>query len=130
MALDLADLSDDVLAFLADRHLAVLAIPRAEQAPHATPVGFTYDADTRVARVITWAGSQKTRLLETPRQVSVSQVDGGRWLTLEGVAEVKSDPESCAEGERRYSQRYRPPKDRGSDRRVIEIQVTKMMGRA
>jgi hypothetical protein len=96
-----------------------------------TPVGFTWDDEAGLARVITWSGSVKTRLLTAgPLAAAVCQVDGGRWLTLEGTAEVHADPERCAEGVRRYAERYQPPKDRGPDRRVIELTVERILGRA
>ena len=59
MALDPSDLDDDVLAFLRERHLATLTTLRTDGTPHVVAVGFTYDATQRVARVITWATSQK-----------------------------------------------------------------------
>ena len=40
-----------------------------------------------------------------------------------------TEPERTAEGVRRYTERYRPPKDR-PDRVVIEITVTDIVGRA
>ena len=62
-------------------------------------------------------------------QVALCQVDGGRWLALEGEARVHSEKSRCAEGVRRYAERYRQPKDRGDDRRVIEISVQRVSGR-
>ena len=53
MPLDLHHLSDDVLAFLAERHLATLTTLRPDGSPHVVPVGFSYDPDTKVARIIT-----------------------------------------------------------------------------
>ncbi|MGK2928292.1 MAG: PPOX class F420-dependent enzyme, partial [Acidimicrobiales bacterium] len=58
----------------------------------------------------------------------VSQVDGRRWLSLEGPATVTSDPDRCRDAERRYAQRYRQPKQR-DDRVVIEISVDRVLGR-
>ena len=49
---------------------------------------------------------------------------------MEGVALVTADPDRCAEGVRRYAERYSEPKDRGPDRRVIEITVDRLLGRA
>lgn len=120
------------LDFLAERHLATLSIPRAGKSPHVTPVGFTWDAAAGLARIITFAGAVKVRLIEgaPPALVAISQVDGGRWLTLEGSAVVTADPLRCAEGERRYAHRYRPPSNRGADRRVIEVSVDRIVGRA
>ncbi len=60
---------------------------------------------------------------------AVCQVDGGRWLTLEGTAEVTDDPDRVAEAVRRYAERYRPPGER-ADRVAIEIRVDRVLGRA
>ena len=126
---DPISLPPETLEFVTERHLATLSVPRQDGSVHVTPVGFTWDADAGLARVITWNGSFKARLLERegPLRAAVCQVDGGRWLTLEGVATVTADPDRCAEGVRRYAERYRAPKDRGSDRRVIEIAVDRVL---
>jgi hypothetical protein len=81
-------------------------------------------------RVITWAGSRKARnVAERPGSpAAVCQVDGGRWLSLEGTATVTSDPERVAMAVARYTERYREPKQR-DDRVVIEIAITRIMGR-
>ncbi len=132
MAFDPNNLSDEVLKFLSERHLATLTLLRPDGTPHVTPVGFTWDDEAKLARVITWDGSNKARLLSASGggQAAVCQVDGGRWLTLEGLAVVSGDPDRAAEGVKRYAQRYRQPKERGAERRVIEISVDRMMGRA
>jgi hypothetical protein len=59
----------------------------------------------------------------------VCQVDGGRWLTLEGPAEVTDDPDRVDEAVRRYAERYRQPGER-EDRVAIEIRVDRVLGRA
>ena len=147
------ELPPEALAFLGERHLATLSIPRRGRSPHVTPVGFTWDADASTARVITFADAQKVKLIQNltqkteagevaeagraveagemvqAAQVALCQVDGGRWLALEGEARVHSEKSRCAEGVRRYAERYRPPKDRGDDRRVIEISVQRVSGR-
>ena len=118
---------------MAERHLATLSVPRpGGRAPHVTPVGFTWDAEAALARVITFAGAVKVRLIEDEGvlPVTLCQIDGGRWLSLEGSAVVSAEPQRCAEGLRRYAERYRPPSDRGADRRVIEVAVSCIMGRA
>ena len=127
------DLPAAALEFLAERHLAALSIPRPGRAPHVTPVGFTWDAEAKLARIITFASAVKVKLISSAdgasAPVAISQVDGGRWLTLEGSAVVTADSLRCAEGERRYAQRYRPPSNRGADRRVIEVAVNRIKGR-
>ncbi len=127
------ELTTEMKQFVTERHLASLTLVTPEGRPHVTPVGFTWDENQKLVRVITWAGSMKSKILtraDTPLRAAVSQVDGGRWITLEGKAIVTDDMERCLEGTRRYAQRYSEPKDRGDDRRVIELSVERIMGRA
>ncbi|MDE0216787.1 MAG: pyridoxamine 5'-phosphate oxidase family protein [bacterium] len=132
MALDPRNLTDEMNGFLQDRHLASLTILRPDGTPHVTPVGFTWDPDAATARIITWAGAKKVRLLEASGsgRAALCQVEGGRWVTLEGQAAVTADPEQCADAVARYGQRYSPAKDRGADRRAIIIEVDSVLGRA
>ena len=131
MALDPAHLSAEVLAFLGEYHLASLTTLRADGSPHVVPVGFSYDADEQLVRVITWADSKKARnVAERPgARAVVSQVDGGRWLSLEGQATVTDDPERVAAAVAGYAGRYQQPGER-EDRVAIEVAVDRMMGRA
>ena len=59
----------------------------------------------------------------------VCQVDGRRWLTLEGTAVVRDDPASVTEAERRYAVRYRQPRENPA-RVVLEISVDRILGNA
>jgi F420H(2)-dependent biliverdin reductase len=59
----------------------------------------------------------------------VCQVDGGRWLTLEGTVRATTDPDAVATAVARYAARYRDPKVR-DDRVAIEITVDRILGRA
>ena len=131
MAYDPRQLSDEVLAFLGERHLATLTTLRPDGRPHVVAVGFTWDDEAGLVRVITFAPSIKARNVAwvPDARAAVCQVDGGRWLTLEGTAEVTDDPERVAEAVRRYAERYRPPGER-SDRVAIEIRVDRVLGRA
>ncbi len=128
---DPANLSDEARAFLTERHLATLTTTRSDGSPQVTPVGFTYDEASQIARVITWSESWKTKHIQRdPSQVvALCQVDGGRWLSLYGSAVATLDPIRAAEGVRRYAERYRRPKER-DDRVVIEIAVARIIGRA
>lgn len=130
MAHDARALPPEVLAFLSERHLATLTTLRPDGSPHVVAVGFTFEPETATARVITFGPSRKARnLAASPRsRAAVCQVDGGRWITLEGPAVVTDDPDRVAEGIRRYAERYRPPRER-ADRVVIEISVERVLGR-
>lgn len=125
------NLTDEARTFLTERHLATLSIPRLGSAPHVTPVGVTFDPDTAIARVITWSGAVKTRLLHASPgvPVAVCQVDGGRWLTLSGPAHISTDADEIEIAESMYAARYRPPKSR-DDRTVVRISVESILGRA
>ncbi len=131
MALRPDQLDDETRAFLRERHLATLTTLRPDGSPHVVAVGFTWDDEHHIARVITWATSKKARnVAGSPgSRAVVSQVDGGRWLSLEGAATLVTDAERCRDGERRYAERYREPKQR-EDRAVIEIAVDRILGRA
>lgn len=132
MALDPAALSTEVLAFLSERHLATLTTLRDDLSPHVVAVGFSYDAAARCARVITWAGSQKAinvvRMEARGLRAAVCQVDGGRWLSLEGPVRLVTDADGVRAGVDGYTARYRQPKER-NDRVVIEIAVERILGR-
>lgn len=131
MALDPAALPDDVLAFLGEHHLATLTTHRPDGSPHVVPVGFSYDAGARIVRVITWATSRKARNVaaDPGGRAVVCQVDGGRWLALEGPATVTDDPGRVAAAVAGYAARYRQPRER-ADRVAIEIAVDRVLGRA
>lgn len=124
-----ADLTDEALAFLSEYHLASLTTLRADGSPHVVPVGFSYDPDAQVVRVITFASSQKVANARRGGRAAVSQVDGGRWLTLEGAVSVADDPERVALAVAGYAARYRQPGER-EDRVAIEIAVDRVLGRA
>ncbi|MFM8626311.1 MAG: pyridoxamine 5'-phosphate oxidase family protein [Actinomycetota bacterium] len=129
MALDPATLSTEVLAFLAERHLASLTTLRTDGSPHVVPVGFSFDPVSRTVRIITFPSSVKYRNALRGGRAAVSQVDGGRWLTLEGVVSGTDDPARVALAVEGYTARYRLPGDR-PDRVAIEIAVDKVLGRA
>ena len=122
-------LSDEMLAFLNERHLATLTTLRADGSPHVVAVGFSYDSRDGLVRIITFARSVKARNATRGGRAAVSQVDGARWATLEGVARLVDDAESVALAVSGYAARYRQPGER-PDRVAIEIVVDKVMGRA
>ena len=123
------ELSPDAHAFLAERHLGTLSTTRRDGTLHVCAVGFTWDADARLVRVITRAGSQKVRNVERTGRAAVAQVDGGRWLSLEGPARVTREPGAVAVAVARYTERYQEPRP-SPERVAIEITVERILGRA
>lgn len=124
-------LTDAQLAFVTERHLATLTTLRADGTPHVVPVGFTWDAVAGVTRTTTSPGSVKAanvRLAgESGRaRAALCQVDGRRWLTLEGEMTVVEDPAEVADAVRRYAERYRPPRP-GVERVVLRLAVDRVM---
>ena len=130
MAHDLDALPPSAVRFLTERHLATLTTLRPDGSPHVVPVGVTYDPATRIARVITSGTSTKARHVRAgQRRVAVCQIDGRRWLTLEGTATVSDDVASVRDAERRYAQRYKQPRE-NPRRVVLEISVDRVLGNA
>jgi len=127
MANQTTRLTSDAVDFLSERHLAMLTTLRTDGSPHVVAVGFTFDPVTHIARVITSDGSQKAINAERSNVGVLSQVDGGRWLSLEGIAGVSRDPEAIRDAELRYAQRYRIPRP-NPKRVVIEVLIKRVLG--
>jgi len=114
--------------FLTERHLATLTTLRADGTPHVVPVGFTWDDDRQLARVITSGGSLKARNAGLAgARAALCQLDGRYWLTLEGPVRVLTDPDAVLDAEQRYTVRYRPPRV-NPQRVVLQIAVDKVLG--
>ncbi len=124
-----SDLTSSQLEFMRENYLATLTTLRPNGSPHVVPVGFTFDIDNNIVRVITFAKSMKARHAAQGGRAVVSQVDRGRWITLEGTVRLRTEAEIIAKAVDAYASRYRQPKVR-EDRVVIEITVDKVMGRA
>lgn len=115
--------------FVTERHLATLTTLRPDGTPHVVPVGFTWDADRGLIRITTRDGSAKVRNIEarSPARAAVCQVDGGRWLTFEGVLTVERDAEEVADAVRRYAARYRQL-EHDPRRVVLRLAVDRVLG--
>ncbi|GAA2510229.1 pyridoxamine 5'-phosphate oxidase family protein [Winogradskya humida] len=119
-----------VVDFWTERHLCTLTTLRADGSPHVVPVGATVDREAGLLRVISSRTAVHVRhVLAGAERVAVCQVDGARWATIEGRAVIRDDPESVAEGEKRYAERYRTPRP-NPQRVVIEVSITKVIGSA
>lgn len=95
-----------------------------------TPVGFTWDADHGWANITTMDYSVKVRnasgYADGAPRAALCQVDGGRWITLEGTITVSREPAEIAEAVRRYALRYREPAENPS-RVVLVLTPDKVM---
>ncbi len=117
------------LDFLTESHLGTLATIRSDGTPHVVAIAFTYLPEDGTVQIITKDGSVKVQNLEKSPRAAVSQVDGRRWLTLEGPAVVHRDPASIAKAVDAFSSRYRIPRE-NPDRVAIEITVDRVLGSA
>jgi len=118
-------LSDDAVAFVTERHLATLSTLSPDGRIHVVAVGFSYRDG--VARVITSGESRKVANVLADGRASISQVDGVRWLTLQGTATIARSPEEVQLGVDLYAERYRQPRVNPL-RVVIELSVEKVLG--
>ena len=117
------------LDFWRERHLCTVTTLRPDGSPHVVPMGVVLDVDEGVAWAITSRTSQKVANLRsgTDPRVAVCQVDGRRWSTIEGTAEVRDDAEAVAEAVGRYAERYRQPRE-NPDRVALRITITSTIG--
>jgi PPOX class probable F420-dependent enzyme len=128
LSLDPENLSAEALTFLTERHLATLTTIQADGSPHVVPVGFTYEPATRLARVITSGDAVKARNAGRHGAVAaLCQVDRARWLTLSGPMHVETAADAVADAERRYADRYRPPRV-NPKRVVLVMEVERILG--
>lgn len=102
---------------------------RADGSPHVVAIAFGFDPTDGVARVICSDGGQKVRNVEGDERVVLCQVDGRRWLALEGRATVTRDPVRVEAAVDAFELRYRPTKP-NSQRVAIEVVIDRVLGRA
>ncbi|MEV6212255.1 TIGR03618 family F420-dependent PPOX class oxidoreductase [Kitasatospora sp. NPDC051914] len=117
-------------AFLNRPYTATFTTLRPDGTPHVTPVRFTFDAATGLARVTTRAGARKARNVAAggpAARVALCQADGFRWVTLEGRAAVTDDPARLAEAIRCYTARYRADPPVPLDLVLVEIAVDRVL---
>ncbi|RII08597.1 Pyridoxamine 5'-phosphate oxidase [Streptomyces sp. YIM 130001] len=133
MATDPRNPSASYLSFWREKHVCTLTTLRPDGTPHVAPVGVTYDPDAGLARVITSRSSRKTVNILAAGQdgapVAVCQVAGRYWATLEGRATVRTEPDRVADAEARYAERYGRQPRVNPERVVLEIALTRALGR-
>jgi PPOX class probable F420-dependent enzyme len=122
-------LNDNARAFLAATRLATLTTHRRNGSAHVVPVGFMYDPDEGIARIIAPHNSVKVRNIEHDPRVVLCEVEGGLWATLEGTAVIRTDAESFERTVREYTAKFGPMHGPVEGRCAIEVTVKRVMGR-
>lgn len=124
-----SDLTAEALEFLAERHLGTLTSLRRDGSPHVAAIGFTYDPAEQLVRVITSGRNQKAANARRGGRAVVAQVDGRRWLSLEGSVRLLTSASEVRRAEQFYAERYKNPRPNPA-RVVIEIRVDRVLGTA
>ena len=120
-------LEGEHLAFWRERHLCSVTTLRVDGSPHVVPMGVVVDPEAGLAWAITSRHSQKVANLRRDPRLAACQVDGRRWSTIEGAAEVLEDEASVAEAVRRYAERYRQPRE-NADRVAVRLRIQRVTG--
>lgn len=128
MGFDPRALPEEVLTFLAERHLATLTTIGPAGRLHVVAVGFAFDPRDGMVRIITGGASQKGANARRGGRAAVGQVDGARWLSLEGPVTLTDEPARVEAAVAAYGARYRAPGDNPA-RAAIEITVERVLGR-
>ncbi|HEV3365270.1 MAG TPA: pyridoxamine 5'-phosphate oxidase family protein [Acidimicrobiia bacterium] len=131
MAFDPKNLPDDVLGFLRERHVGTLTTLDAGGRMHLVAIAFTYDPADGLIRMITFGTSQKAKNLRRAgggARAAVGQVDGPRWLSFEGPAQVVDDPQRVAKAVALHAVRFKQPSDNPL-RVAIELTPELVLGR-
>jgi len=129
-------LTPEQLVFVLERHVATLTTLRPDGTPHVTPVAFAWDPATGSAWMTSDDGSVKVRNTEAAATAStaggargaICQVDGGRWLTLEGVLTVSRELDDVTEAEQRYGRRYGGTLDPDPRRVALRLTADRVLG--
>lgn len=124
-----SDLTESEKLFLTERYLTTLTTLREDGSPHVVAIAFAYQPDEALVRIISSDETQKVRNVDRSARAVVCQVDGRRWLALEGEARVVRDSHGVEVAVDAFETRYRPARE--NPRRVaIEIEVDRVLGSA
>lgn len=115
--------------FWTERRLCTVTTLRPDGTPHVVPMGVAIEFEADRAWAITQATSRKARnILATPgARIAVCCLDGARWSTVEGTAEISDEPAVVAEAEQRYAARYKVPRENVT-RVAVRIEISRVLG--
>jgi len=125
MARTPSELEPSDIAFLRERHLGTLTTLRPDGTPHVVAIAFVHDRGT--VTVLARDGGQKVVNVEAGSRAVVCQVDGRRWLSLEGTARVSRERVEIDQAVARYQERFRPVSE-NPERVIIVISVDRVLG--
>jgi F420H(2)-dependent biliverdin reductase len=126
--LDVDNLPAGALEFLQQFLVALVTTTRPDGTLHVAGVGFVYDPAQKRCYLIGQRDSVKVANIAAGSRAVVAQVEGSRWLSLEGAASLHEDPASVAEAERRYATRYPGHGNPMVGRVAIHIDVERITG--
>ncbi len=129
MAVTPDQLDADALGFLDEVHLATLTTTTPAGELHVVPVAYSYDHDEHTIRIVAPGNTVKVVNAEAGSAGALCFVDGGRWMSLHGLLEVRRDPARVADTVARYTERYGPPHGAIPDRVSLELRVELVRGR-
>ncbi|AKT50661.1 pyridoxamine 5'-phosphate oxidase family protein [Arsenicicoccus sp. oral taxon 190] len=116
--------------FWSQRRYATVTTLRRDGRPHTVPVAPVVDRTGRRVLILAAGSSQKVRNVEAAggeARVTVCEIDGRHWVTVEGRAHVVRDPAVVADAERRYAERFRQPRV-NPERVIVVVDVDRLLG--
>jgi len=119
-------------ALLAGGARAVLASLDADSGVHAVLVNaFLLDAEPETAGVLSRARSRKVANLRRDPRAALTLIDGSRYVTLLGLAEVRDGEEDLRAAEAAFAAAFaRPPRPAApGDRVLVVLAARRILGR-
>ena len=129
MAYSLDNLPKSIEEFLSTRAFGSLNSIDETNNLHTAVVGFHFDKNKKIIRIISQKKSIKVKNIIQNNNVSLSQIRDNKWLSFIGTATIKYDQESIKLATDAYTLRYEKPSE-NPDRIAIEISVKKILGNA
>ena len=129
MAYSLDNLPKSIEEFLSTRAFGSLNSIDKTNNLHTAVVGFHFDKNKKIIRIISQKKSIKVKNIIQNNNVALSQIRDNKWLSFIGTATIKYDQESIKLATNAYTLRYEKPSE-NPDRIAIEISVKKILGNA
>jgi general stress protein 26 len=129
MAYNISQLPESVDIFLATTSFGALSSIDVKGSLHTAVVGFHFNKDEKIIRIISNKDSQKVKNIQKNNQLSLCQVSGNKWISFFGTGIIHTTQQKVKEATNAYASRYQEPGD-STERIAIEIKIEKMLGNA